>query len=688
MANQRHDLADLNQQQLQAVRHGDEPLLIIAGAGTGKTNTLVHRVAHLIERGISPDRILLLTFTRRASAEMLRRVEGVIRQLQPSECPSRPNRSIHKVWGGTFHAIAARLLRMHGPAIGLDQGFTIHDRADSEDLLDVVRTANGLAKHAKRFPKKGTCLAIYSHCVNSRNPLERVLQDFFPWCQDFAKELKQLFQQYVDRKEQSVVLDYDDLLLFWHALLEDSATAQTLQAHFDCVLVDEYQDTNHLQAEILRYLCPSGRGLTVVGDDAQSIYSFRAASVRNILDFPQLFPHTTVVRLEQNYRSTQPILAVTNAVIREASQRYDKELWSTVAAGEQPELVLCHDEHEQTDFLVRQILDHREEGVDLRKQAVLFRASHHSIVLEAELGRHNIPFVKYGGLRFTEAAHIKDLLAFLRLAENPRDVVAGMRILGLLPGVGPKKSEQLLQMLAEGNFRFEVWKDARLPGASENYWTKLVALLLDLAGAAIMPLAVQIQATARFYSPLLDEIYDHPDARRRDLEQLEQVATRFTDRRTLLADITLDPPATTEDFARDPLLDEDYLILSTIHSAKGLEWEVVYVIHASDGNIPADMATKNQDQVEEERRLFYVALTRAKRWLSVCCPQRYYQTPPGSFGDRYGFAQLTRFIPAHVRSHFRPRVAGQESGVNALPSVSDQALKHQEVRQRLKSMWN
>lgn len=480
-------LQNLNDAQAAAASHGDGPLLIIAGAGTGKTRTLVHRVAHLLERGIDPGRVMLLTFTRRAAAEMLRRVDGLLGQLDgDGHLAKRTSQGAGKrLWGGTFHSVATRLLRVYGKSIGLDPGFTIHDRGDSEDLLDVVRAELGLAKTNKRFPKKGTCLAIYSNCVNSRRPLEEVLADSHPWCIDYADDLKRLCRAYVERKEAAAVLDYDDLLLFWRGLLADQATGDKLRSRFDCVLVDEYQDTNRLQAEVLKLLCPEGKGLTVVGDDAQSNYSFRAATVRNIFDFPREFPGTTIVKLQQNYRSVTPILAATNGVIAAAEERFAKQLWSLREGGEKPSLVACDDENEQAEFVVEQILSHREAGIDLRRQAVLFRASHHSILLEAELARRNIPFVKYGGLKFMETAHVKDLFAFLRLAENPRDVVAGTRLLMLLPGVGPKRARQLMDLLVARNGDFSSWAEIKPPVAAEPHWPKLVELMRRLPGSAI-----------------------------------------------------------------------------------------------------------------------------------------------------------------------------------------------------------
>jgi DNA helicase-2/ATP-dependent DNA helicase PcrA len=681
-------LAGLNPQQRAAARHGDGPLLIVAGAGTGKTATLVHRVAWLIASGVEPGRILLLTFTRRAAAEMLRRTDGVLRRLQRTQAAGgKGNLRSTRVWGGTFHAIATRLLRRHGKAIGLPPEFTIHDRTDSEDLLNVVRTDLGLAKTDRRFPKKGTCMAIYSRCVNARDKLDRVLKSHYPWCEEWADELGRLFDAYVDRKEAAAALDYDDLLLYWHALVSDSKAGETVRRQFDCVLVDEYQDTNALQAEILYLMCPDGKGLTVVGDDAQSIYSFRAATVRNILDFPKHYPGTAVVTLEQNYRSAQPILDATNQVISLAAERFTKNLWTDRTEGHRPLLVTCESEDDQAEFVIRSILKHREAGIDLRRQAVLFRASHHSILLEAELARRNVPFHKYGGLKFVEAAHVKDLMAFLRLAENPRDVVAGLRILPLLPGIGPAKARSLMDVLVESGGSFQAWRKCRPPEASARLWPKLVDLLHGLAGSK-RDLPGQVHRVRTFYAPLMEERYDHPQPRARDLEQLEQIASRYRDRRTMLAEITLDPPSSTQDLAGPPLVDDDWLVLSTIHSAKGLEWDCVYVIHAADGNIPSDMSTGSPEGIEEERRLFYVALTRAKTWLAVCCPFRYYYS--GGFNDRHGYAQVTRFLPEGVRKHFERRTTsafGEEDSSEA-GGVLQADVNSQAVRERTKSLWS
>jgi DNA helicase-2/ATP-dependent DNA helicase PcrA len=669
-------LARLNPQQRRAATHGDGPLLIVAGAGTGKTATLVHRVAWLIARGTDPARILLLTFTRRAAGEMLSRVAGLLGHGPGSG----------RIWGGTFHAVATRLLRRYAKAIGLPPGFTICDRSDAEDLLGVVRTELGLAKSDRRFPKKGTCMDIYSRCVNAREKLDQVLVSRFPWCLDWAEPLARLFDGYVDRKESAGILDYDDLLLQWQALLDDPRAGPAVRGQFDCLLVDEYQDTNALQAEILYGLSPQGKGLTVVGDDAQSIYSFRAATVRNILDFPQHYPGTTIVALEQNYRSTGPILSATNRVIGLARERYAKDLWSERPHGQRPVLATCRDDEEQTEYVVSRILEHHEAGVPLRRQAVLFRASHHSMLLEAELARRKIPFHKYGGLKFVETAHVKDLLAFLRLAENPRDVVAGARLLPLLPGIGPAKARHLMDLLTAAGGDFAAWSAWKPPPEAAELWSALIELLRGLA-ATTEAVARQLHRVRTFYAPLLEAAYDHPQPRLRDLEQLEQIASRYRSRGRMLAEMALDPPASTQDLAGPPLLDDDYLVLSTIHSAKGLEWDAVYVIHAADGNIPSDMATKDDDGVEEERRLFYVALTRAKNWLYVCCPLRYYHAYRPGVSDSHGLAQRTRFLPDSVLEHFDRQTGGAISAEDEPDGPPDWGPAAGPRRGRIKDLW-
>ena len=674
-------LSSLNEPQRAAATFGDGPLLIIAGAGTGKTNTLAHRVAHLIATGVNPGRILLLTFTRRAAAEMTKRVSTIL------AAPTKPRGAgpasvASRIWGGTFHAIANRILRLHSQPIGLGEAFTVIDRSDAEDVMNDVRSELGLDKGDVRFPKKGTCLSIYSRCVNAQETIEDALKAHFPWCAAYPDQLKSLFKAYVAHKQSQNVLDYDDLLLYWFHLMQEPSLAAEVGKRFDAVLVDEYQDTNALQAQILQRLCPSGRGLTVVGDDAQSIYSFRAATVHNILDFPKTYPSATVLKLEQNYRSVQPILDATNGVIALCPHRYNKDLFSARASSQKPRLVTLVDEDQQSDYVIRRILEHHEAGIPLKKQAVLFRTAHHSDALEVELGRRNIPFVKYGGLKFLEAAHVKDVLSILRLAENPRDATSAFRVLQLLDGIGPTHAKRAIQHLASQGHRFDAWNDFAPPGAASAQWPRMVALLATIAPDKL-PLAEQIAQVRAFYDPILERRYDQAQVRRRDIEQLEQISTNFRSRGAMLTDLTLDPPAGTQDLAGPPLREEDYLILSTIHSAKGCEWDCVYVIHAADGNIPSDMATGTADETEEERRLFYVALTRARDFLDVCFPLKYY-AKKWSTGDRHSMAQLTRFLPESLLHHFE-RISLEPKRSDDTPSALPPASA--EIRKKIAAMW-
>ena len=477
----------LNPDQRRAVEHGvgpsgiaAGPLLVIAGAGSGKTNTLAHRVAHLIVNGADPRRILLMTFSRRAAGEMSRRVERIAGNALGVEASAAA-----LDWSGTFHGIGARLLREYAAHVGLDPAFTIHDREDSADLMNLVRHELGFSHTEKRFPTKGTCLAIYSRTVNEATDLDPVLMRAFPWCVAWQEELKRLFKGYVEAKQAQNVLDYDDLLLYWAAMLEEGAIAGDIAARFDHVFVDEYQDTNRLQASILMALKPDGRGLAVVGDDAQSIYSFRAATVRNILDFPgQFTPAAAIVTLAQNYRSTGAILAASNAVIGLAEERYTKDLWTSRGTGEKPAIVVVADEGGQARYVADKVLEEREAGTALKAQAVLFRASHHSGPLEIELTRRNIPFVKFGGLKFLDSAHVKDVLAVLRFAENPRDRVAGFRVLQLLPGIGPSTAADFLDRLDQGASAAEAFAGYAPPARAASDWPEFAGLAQGLRSSA------------------------------------------------------------------------------------------------------------------------------------------------------------------------------------------------------------
>ncbi len=683
-------LERLNPQQRMAVEHGTladgshvaGPLLVIAGAGSGKTNTLAHRVAHLILKGADPRRILLMTFSRRAAAEMGRRVERICGEVLGKNSGIMADAL---AWSGTFHGIGARLLRDYAEQIGIDPAFSIHDREDSADLMNLVRHDLGFSKTESRFPTKGTCLAIYSRAVNSEMELPLVLRDAFPWCATWEKQLRELFACYVESKQSQNVLDYDDLLLYWAQMVAEPMIAEDIGSRFDHVLVDEYQDTNKLQSSILLALKPTGQGLTVVGDDAQSIYSFRAATVRNILDFPAAFsPAANIVTLDRNYRSTQPILAAANAVIDLASERFTKNLWTERESPERPRLVTVRDENDQARYVADKVLDNREEGVKLKSQAVLFRASHHSGPLEVELTRRNIPFVKFGGLKFLDSAHVKDMLAALRFAQNPRDRVAGFRLMQILPGVGPSTAQKVLDHMAEDPSPVAALAAMPAPPRSGDDWTSFVSTMQELkTGKAGWP--AEIELVRQWYEPHLERLHEDASARLADLIQLEQIAGGYASRERFLTELTLDPPDATSDQAGVPLLDEDYLILSTIHSAKGQEWTKVFMLNVIDGCIPSDLAVGTTAEIEEERRLLYVAMTRAKDSLDLVVPQRFFTYGQNSQGDRHVYASRSRFIPATLLQFFE---------VCGWPQVKTDTAAAQQARQiridvgaRMRGMW-
>ncbi|QDT38504.1 ATP-dependent helicase [Stratiformator vulcanicus] len=683
-------LSDLNEDQRIAVTHEGGPLLIVAGAGTGKTTTLTHRVAALIARGADPRRILLLTFTRRAAAEMLQRVEASLRKIDTPSGPSDPRMAARGVVGGTFHAVSARLLRQFGSGVGLPPDFTVVDRADAEDIVNAVRGELELPQKMPKFPKKATCTAVYSRIVNTGVGLTETLENDYPHLIDFSDGLRDLFRSYRERKRAEAVLDYDDLLLYWDQLLADERAGPMLRKQFDHVLVDEYQDTNPLQASILRQLRPDGDGLTVVGDDAQAIYGFRGATVRNILDFTDTFGDATIVPLELNYRSRQPILDLANDVIGGATERLEKNLRASRPDGPRPMLVRAQDEAEQASFIADEVLALTEQGFELRGQAVLFRSSYHSAPLEIELNRRGIPFHKYGGIKFIETAHVKDLVAFLRLAENPRDSLSARRVLTLLPGIGEKSAARLADRLREADHDFAAWDDFNPPAATKEFWPGFVKLLRQLLGAddAWMSVEEQVRAVRLFYDGLIEFVHDHAATRRKDLEQLEVLSARSSDRRSFLTEMTLDPPTSTRELAsRPPEEDEDFLTLSTIHSAKGLEFDAVFVMNCYDGAIPSDMSLESDEKIDEERRLCYVALTRARTHLYCCHPLRQYTKRRG-LSDAYGFTPLSRFLSGDVQSRFNERSAGGEPLPEKPLSTEPLANVRSAVDQRLDSMWD
>ena len=669
----------LDEAQREAVEHDAGPLLIVAGAGTGKTRTLVARLARLIDSGVSPERILLVTFSRRAADEMIRR-------LAPMVGPEIARR----VHAGTFHSVAHRLLRQHGEALGLGTAFSVMDQGDAADLMHLVRQeVGGGEEKRRRFPRKDTLLSVYSRVVNAQEPLRPVLRKQFPWVQEHEEAIGRIFSIYTERKRAQGVLDFDDMLLYWRAAVTDAQVGPVLAASYDHVLVDEYQDTNVLQADIVAALRCGGRPVTAVGDDAQSIYAFRAATVRNMLEFPDRFPGATVVKLERNYRSTQPILDLANAVLEQATEGYAKRLWTERPGGLRPFLATCPDEASQADAVADVILEHHEAGVALRDQAVLFRTAHHSDLLEVELRRRNIPFVKYGGLRFLEAAHVRDLLAALRVLDNPKDELAWYRLLQLIDGVGPAGARRAMEAMGVGEGgdplgRFVDAGGAFVPPRGEEDAGRLSAALADCLGGDLAP-GAQIERLASGMEAMIRKRYDNPDVRLRDWEALARVASGFEDRSRMVAELTLDPPASTGDLAGPPLLDDDYVILSTVHSAKGGEWRVVHLIHAADGMFPSDMSTGSREELEEERRLFYVALTRAREHLHIYAPLRYHHGGPFGRGDKHSYGQRTRFLPPSVEPLLEHRAVRARREDQALPALS--ASLPSAVDDSLKGLW-
>jgi DNA helicase II / ATP-dependent DNA helicase PcrA len=664
--NPRPWLDALNSDQRAAATHpADGSLLILAGAGTGKTTTLCARVAWLLAEGMPGERILLLTFTRRAAREMVERARALAERVAPDA---------GSVLGGTFHSLAHQMVRLHASSLGLDPGFGILDAGDACDLLDFVRQEQGHAASARRFPRARTTLDIYSRTVNSQTPLQEVLAEAFPWCAEHRDALAELFRGYGARKRALGVIDLDDLLVYWRALALDAVIGPRMSGAFDHVLVDEYQDVNGLQVDIVRGLRGACEGLTVVGDDFQAIYGFRAASARHILDFPDQFPGTHLAKLECNYRSTAPILAVANAVSAQDRLSFPKRLWSERDGGQPPELVFPRDESSQAGEVCERVLAAREEGMELRKQAVLSRTGHDSAPLELELTRRGIPFVKYGGLRYLDAAHVKDFVALLRLSDNPADEVSWFRLLQLLDGVGPIRARRVLDALRPpggGVPDLGRWAQAatHVPESSLEHAGAVVEALAGAGGDSSATTGARVERLCAALAPLIRLRYPDGAIRVGDLDQLVAAARSASDVRHFVSELVLDPPASSAALAGPPHLDEDFLVLSTVHSAKGLEWDAVHVICAYDGNFPADMSTGTEESIAEERRLFYVALTRARRRLHVYVPARYHHRPNGR-DDAHGYGQASRFLTEAVQALFTVTRSCEPSGAargEALP---------------------
>jgi DNA helicase-2/ATP-dependent DNA helicase PcrA len=684
----------LNPQQRRAATFGTPvpdkgvsagPLLILAGAGTGKTNTLAHRTAHLVLNGTDPSRILMLTFTRRAAREMIKRTQGIVAEVL-SDRGKAGDRSVisRLIWAGTFHSVGSRILRLYAKHLGLDPNFTVLDRGDAADLMDVVRHELGFSGKEKRFPRKDACLAIYSYRVNTRLSLKQTLEEQYPWCREWEADLTRLYREYVGRKQKNRVLDFDDLLLFWHVMMQTPALAQSLSKNFDHLLVDEYQDTSTLQGEIIHALKPDGRGVTVVGDDAQAIYSFRAAAVENILGFADRYkPRAEMVVLAQNYRSAQPVLDCANALMSEGPRQHRKTLLGTRQSGQKPLYVALDDAQAQAEYITGKILQTREIGGSLKRHAILFRSSHHSDVLEVELMKKNIPFVKYGGLKFLEAAHVKDMMSVLRWADNPRNTIAAFRVLKLLPGIGPGTAKQALDLFEAQGFEVKSLAAFDAPQPVKMEWKKFCALFEKLADPAT-PWPGQVGLVKDWYKPQLERIYDAGWTRMGDLEQLEQLSVQNPSRERFLTELTLDPPAATSNQSGGSSKDEDYVILSTIHSAKGQEWDIVYVLNVSDGNFPSEFSTGNPQLIEEERRLLYVAMTRARNELHLCAPLKFAVTQQPKNGDAHVYGAKSRFMTDKVLDSFEKISVRTTVGAENLKAGDTTTV---DVVAQLKEMW-
>ena len=672
---------ELNAEQLEAASFGDGPLRVIAGPGTGKTTTLTARVEILLERGVAPERILLLTFTRRSAREIINRVRA-----------SRGADHARRVPGGTFHSVAHHTLRRHHASVGLPEGFGVLDRGDTADLMDLVRGQMGVVSRERRLPKKATLIALYSRTVNTGVPLVDVMRETTPWCADSYDEVASIFTAFVARKRSLGLLDFDDLLLYWRVAAQDDALGQELGATYDHILVDEFQDVNLLQLEVLVGLRRLDSRLTIVGDDAQAIYGFRGATARFLLDAERYFDGITTITLNRNYRSSAAILGVANAIAADAPEGFTSVLREAVplTGARPPLLVHCDDERDQSTSVVDRVLELYEEGIMLQKQAVLFRTAHHSADLEIELARRRIPFVKYGGLRYLEAAHVKDLLAAFRLADNPRDEMAWFRLLQLLPGVGPAKARRAIDALRgeDGNLplsHVEIqrhWSgiDDVLPSEANELSHVLAE---SLCVKELEPVELHADRIRRAIVPLIESSYDDAAPRLEDLGALVLACTGTLRLSDVAAEQALEPPASTGDLAGPPMIDEDWLVLSTVHSAKGLEFDAVHVIHAADGNFPSDMSTGSPEGIEEERRLLYVAITRARRNLAIYVPLRYHHH---RVRDDHSWAQPSRFLSESVRT----RLAGvQANGKNPqIASLSSTTVDTSRIVEgQLSKLW-
>ncbi len=596
---------ELNPAQLKAVQSTEGPHLVIAGAGSGKTRTLVYRVAYLVEKGIKPDRILLLTFTRKAAQEMLIRAA----KLLDDRC--------ERVAGGTFHSFANMVLRKHAKLIDFTNNFTIMDESDAEDAVNIVRVKLGLDHLEKHFPRKGALLDVISKSVNKSEDIGAVLSLEYPQFSEWEDRIKKIKDEYIKYKRAKSLMDYDDLLVFLKKLLYDHRDLRSkLSGQYQYIMVDEYQDTNKLQADIVRLLASEHDNVMVVGDDSQSIYSFRGANFKNIIDFPKIFKGTRIITLEENYRSTQSILDLTNEVIKNAEEKFEKTLFTKKHSGRPPVFVEARDENVQSKYIVQKILELADDGAMLKDIAVLFRAGWHSNDLEIELANHDIPFVKYGGQRFVEAAHIKDVISYLRIVHNPHDQVSWHRVLLLMRGIGAKTASRVTEQMIEKKKGLDI--DKEMLKKSEDL-ENLINILKEMKPEKHLP-GGMIREFLKYYEPLLKSKYDDYHKRAPDLNSLERIAARYKSLETFLTDMALEPPEKSVLEAGLTGRHDHAMTLSTIHSAKGLEWHTVFLIYVAEGHLPSYQSMDDRDAIEEERRLFYVAATRAKENLFLLKP--------------------------------------------------------------------
>ncbi len=619
----------LNPAQLKAVRLKDGPCLVIAGAGSGKTRILVYRVACLVESGVNAKEILLLTFTRKAAQEMLARACSIL------------DKRCHAVSGGTFHGFANMILRKYGSCIGLMPGFTIMDQADAENSINLIRKNSGLDSFDKRFPKKKALLNIISKSVNKPDTIESIIDVEYPHFLEYAEEIKKIKEKYTEHKKRMNLLDYDDLLVFLKELLRaNNDIRDKISQRYKYVMVDEYQDTNKLQADILYLLLSSHNNIMAVGDDSQSIYSFRGANFRNIMDFPKLFNNTKIITLEENYRSVQPILDLTNVVISEASEGFNKNLFSNKKAGNYPLYLNPENEAEQVSYIIEKVTELRSEGIELCDIAILFRAGWHSNALEIELAKNKVPFVKYGGQKFVESAHIKDLISYMRIAHNRFDEISWFRVLSLIRGVGPKACTRLFKALV---------LDKEASSADEKLIKKykgvegLQKVLKRIDEEKQAPSEI-FKAFCEYYTPIFKEKYDDFHKRLNDLESLGKIAEDYESLEVFLTDIALEPPEKNIINAGIRDKKKDRLVLSTVHSAKGLEWHTVFIIYVAEGHIPSYQSFGDESSIEEERRLLYVAMTRAKENLFMLRPMIEYSSRSYAVNNGSPLTRTSRFL--------------------------------------------